>query len=99
MPCGAKVRVKVTELKYVVLCRFIKLLDTRVELARLASNKQQQASNNKQATSPIGLFLVRRADAAEKSKKKNVTTLSGIIFRNFLGNKFFSGRTSTGRKR
>ena len=54
---------------------------TRVELARLASN-------NKQATSSAGPFLVSRAEGAPKLKK-NVTTVSGIIFRNFLGNNFF----------
>ena len=26
---------------------------------------------------------------------KNVTTLSGMVFRNFLGSNFFSGRTPT----
>ena len=31
--------------------------------------------------------------------EKNVTTLSGMVFRNFCGTNFFFGRTPTGRKR
>ena len=59
-----------------------------MELARLASGKQQAASS-KQATSPAGPFPGPKATGVPKSKK-NVTTLSGTVSRNFLGNNFFS---------
>ena len=58
-----RVRVRVTELKFV----------PRVELARLASNKQ---------ASSAGPFLARRAEGVPKSGK-NVTKLSGMVFHNF----------------
>ena len=54
-----------------------------MELARLASNKQA----SKQHASSTGPLLVRR-EGVPKSKE-SITTLSGIIFRNFLGNNFF----------
>ena len=56
-----------------------------MELARLTSNKQQ--ASNKQASS-AGPFLVHRAERVPKSKK-NVTTLSKMVFHNCLGNNFF----------
>ena len=62
-----------------------------MELARLATSKQQATRNTQQASS-TGPFLVRRAEGVLKSKK-NVTTPSRIIFRNFLGNNFFFGLT------
>ena len=50
---------------------------------------RKQATSKQQATSSTGPFLVRRAEGVPKSRK-NVTTLSGDVFRNFLGDNFFS---------
>ena len=57
-----------------------------MELACLAS---KQAAASKQASSPAGPFLGPTATEGPKSKKK-VTTLSGMVSRNFLGDNIFS---------
>ena len=49
------------------------------------------------ATGPFLGPMGPRAKGVPKPKK-NVTTLSGMLFRNFLGNNFFFGWTPTGRK-
>ena len=66
----------------VCLSRFIKLLGNQG--GACASSKQQQA------TSPAGPFLAPRATGVPKSKK-NATTLSGMVFRNFRAILFLVG--------
>ena len=53
-----------------------------MKLARLAASKQQGSY------SPAGPVLVPRAEGVPKSKT-NVTTLSGMVFRNRFGNIIF----------
>ena len=54
----------------------------------------QHATTSKLASS-TGPFLVRRAERVPKSEK-NVTTLSVMVFRNFLRNNVFFGQTPAG---
>ena len=71
-----------------------------MELEFVAS-KQQATSNKQQARGPrepTGPFLGYGAAGVPKLAK-NVTTLSGMLFRNFLGKNFFFGRTPPGRNR
>ena len=56
---------------------------TSVELARLASSKQASNQARRALSGP-------QSNRGPEIGKKNVTTLSGMVFRNFRGNKLFS---------
>ena len=89
MLCMSTHKVRVTELKYVVLCRFIKLLGNWG--GACASSSKQQASSKQLAQQ--GPFWAPEQQGS--GIKKKVTTLSGMVSRNLLGNNFFFGRTPT----
>ena len=61
-----------------------------MERVRLASSKQHAASSKQAA--PQGPFPAPEQQGSQ-NQEKNVTTLSGMFSRNFLGKKLFSGRT------
>ena len=72
-----------------------------MELGLVASKQQASKQASKQARGPrepTGPFLDCGAVGVPRPKK-NVTTLSGMLFRNFLGFNFFFGRTPPGRNR
>ena len=66
-----------------------------MEPARLAASSKQQAASKQPAPQGPG----RAPAQGSRNGKKNVTTLSGMGFRNFLGDDLCCGRTPTGRKR
>ena len=66
---------------------------TGVAPARLASSKHAASKQHRRALSGP------QSKRGPEIEKTNVTTLSGMVFRKFLGYHFFFGRTPTSRNR